>query len=67
MDFLTDFLRREELAMVWTVQGEKQAMDRSMTEYRGRLDISGNFQLDGEEVTGNLRTLFDPPGAKRDK
>lgn len=50
------FLFENNLKVVWTVLGEKQIIGgRSFgTEYHGRLEISGAYYFENEELTGKI-------------
>ncbi|NVK53669.1 MAG: ATP-binding protein [Flavobacteriaceae bacterium] len=52
------FLNENNLKVVWTVLGEKQIIGgRSFgTDYLGRLEISGAYYFDGEELKGGINT-----------
>ncbi len=52
------FLNENKLKIVWTVLGEKQIIGgRSFgTNYLGRLEISGAYYFDGEELKGVIHT-----------
>lgn len=54
-EILENYLNRTELALVWTVTGEKQYLTGHVREkYKGRLDISGVYQLLGSEIKGGF-------------
>ncbi len=52
------FLNENKLKVVWTILGEKQIIGgRSFgTEYHGRLEISGAYYLENEELNGTINT-----------
>lgn len=52
------FLNENNLKIVWTVLGEKQIIGgRSFgTEYHGRLEISGAYYFENEELHGTIKT-----------
>lgn len=52
------FLNENKLKVVWTILGEKQIIGgRSFgTEYRGRLEISGAYYFENEELNGTIKT-----------
>ncbi len=52
------FLNENNLKVVWTVLGEKQIIGgRSFgTEYHERLEISGAYYFDNEELNGTIKT-----------
>jgi hypothetical protein len=52
------FLNENNLKIVWTILGEKQIIGgRSFgTEYHGRLEISGAYYFDNEELNGIINT-----------
>lgn len=52
------FLNENKLKVVWTILGEKQIMGgRSFgTAYHGRLEISGAYYLENEELNGTINT-----------
>lgn len=52
------FLNENNLKIIWTVLGEKQIIGgRSFgTEYHGRLEVSGAYYFDNEELSGIINT-----------
>ncbi len=52
------FLNENKLKVLWTILGEKQIIGgRSFgTEYHGRLEISGAYYLESEELNGTINT-----------
>ncbi|MFN3782302.1 MAG: AVAST type 2 anti-phage system protein Avs2 [Spirosomataceae bacterium] len=52
------FLNENKLKVVWTILGEKQIIDgRSFgDEYHGRLEISGTYYFENEELNGTIKT-----------
>lgn len=52
------FLNENKLKVVWTILGEKQIIGgRSFgTEYHGRLEISGAYYFENEELNGTIKT-----------
>lgn len=53
-----NFLRKNNLKVIWTVLGEKQIIGgRSFeTEYHGRIEISGAYYLENEKLNGTVKT-----------
>lgn len=52
------FLSENNLKIVWTILGEKQIMGGSAfgTDFPGRVEISGSYYFDQDELRGNLNT-----------
>jgi hypothetical protein len=54
-DALTEFLDKNDLSLIWNVVGEKQILGNSRgTEYPGRLNSSGFYELKKGKVVGEL-------------
>ena len=58
---LHEFLKREKLALFWTLLGEKNIYPPGMLDMRkwlGRLTILGIYAWDGQNISGSFRTEF---------
>jgi hypothetical protein len=59
-DALREFLRREKLALIWTLLGEKNIYPPGMntSKWLGRLTILGVYSWEGQRITGDFRREF---------
>ena len=63
-DLLRDYLSQNDLALCWTILGEKRVlggMSRSISTYYGSLRISGAYQYTDHGPRGFIRFRHDPP------
>lgn len=62
-DMMRHYLHQTNLALCWTVLGEKLVMrlPSSSQPYQGRLRITGVYTLKGEEVEGDLKYSYEKP------
>jgi len=59
-DALQKFIREENMALVWTLLGEKNIYppDLNSDTWLGRLTILGIYSWEGNDLTGSFRTEF---------
>jgi hypothetical protein len=60
-DKLVEWLEKENLALLWSVRGEKQVLGNwhwKKGEYLGQLHLSGLYKLENQEIKGKLETLI---------
>jgi len=60
-DEICELLRSEDLAVFWTLLGEKNYYppERS-SQWPGRLTLLGIYSLKGDQISGGFRTEFHP-------
>lgn len=62
---MIEFLEAKDLALFWTVQGEKRTLggDLGRHDYQGHLEINGAYLLQDSDLGGTTKGIFKPPGS----
>jgi len=63
-DRFTEYLKKKGYAIFWTLLGEKQVVSMSM-DWKGNMEISGTYWLDGGTVEGSSSTNIRKPETKQ--
>ena len=58
-DKIADFLKQNNLAIAWTVMGEKMGIGGKRDQRTGRLMINGAFTFDGKKLIGGINTTYE--------
>ena len=61
-DLVKRYMAQEDLVLCWTVAGTKITLGGGSTmTYRGRLEITGFYEYDGDELHGSVASEVDLP------